>query len=59
MNSTTLTATSLLYTDRGLPSERVLADWRRRRDVARSAHRAIRLPRLPRQPRLRPVRSTS
>ena len=59
MNSTTLTATSLLYTDRGLPSERVLADWRRRRDVARATRRAVRFPRLSRQPRLRPVRSTS
>jgi hypothetical protein len=58
MNSPSLTSTSLHYTG-SLPDERTLADWRRRRDVARAARHAVRLPRLVRQPRMRPARSTS
>ena len=59
MTSTHLSPTSLHSIDRGLPTERELADWRRRRDASRAARPAVRLPRRSRHLRLRVLRPTS
>jgi hypothetical protein len=59
MTSTYLSLASFSHIDRDLPTERELADWRRRRDAARPRRSAIRLPRLRRHPRLLALRSTS